>query len=489
MSDHVLVAFAACVLAAGAAVAAAAKPAAVLNPHVSTDRSVDCSTIDRILKSLIREEMTDEQKVVAVFDWTRRTLYHGDGARRYAYDFHKMVHVLGNGSCLRQTSKMALLCERLGYKCHSWVHHGHHMIQVFYGGKWHCFDPHMTFYCRDRADPPTIASIEQLQRDPTLAGKAVEEGRACPGYLLCGDSAKNFSGRSGWRLEFKGRWPEQTVEEPFGRIALRRGETYVRTWMPGEHWFKGGSWMKDSGPYHTCQSRDRKDTANWPLYEPHAWKGRIYRHWGAGRIEYKPDLASDHWTDAAVRQTNVATATHDGVATLGQADANRPAEVVFGVNCPYVLTAGALRFAAALKGVVKAAVSTDRGETWKPLTPKTEGKRMAATFVDEVNGSFEGYWLRLQLAGGAAVGRLELVSHFQLNPYALPYLVPGKNVVKVEADLYGSPLEVRYEWSEGPGWRTRKSSARTFNENGEWEIQVAGPKWPRMESLTLRIAP
>ena len=61
--------------------------------------------------------------------------------------------------------------------------------------------------------------------------------------------------------------------------------------------------------------------------------------------------------------------------------------------------------------------------------------------------------------------------------------------MKVEADAYGSPLTVRYEWSEGEGWRTRKAESHTSAGNGEFEIQVAGPKWPRMESLVLSVAP
>ena len=468
--------------------AAAATDASVVNPHVSTDKSVDCSTADRILRDLVKDDMTDEQKVLACFHWIRRVLYHGDGPRELAYNTHAMLNVLGNGSCLRQTSQLALLLQRLGYKCHSWVHHGHHMIQVFYGGKWHCLDPHMNFYCYDRSTPRTIASIEQLRADETLAVKAVEEGRAGPGYLLCGDSPKMFAGTSGWRLEFKGGWPKLTVDEPFGNITLRRGETYVRTWMPGEHYFRR-AWGRDSGPFHTCQSRDRKDTVNWPLYEPHAWKGRIYRHWGAGRIEYKPDIANGHYRDAVVGESNIAIKRRGGTAFLDQADVGKPAEVVFAVNCPYVMTAGELRFARALGGTVTAAVSIDEGATFKPVALKADGERMAALFVDEINGSFSGYRLKLILAGGAAVGKLELVSHFQLNPYSLPHLVPGKNVVKVEADACDSPLTVTYNWSEGPGWETPKTAGKTFTENGEFEIEVAGPKWPRMGSLVLSVAP
>jgi hypothetical protein len=61
--------------------------------------------------------------------------------------------------------------------------------------------------------------------------------------------------------------------------------------------------------------------------------------------------------------------------------------------------------------------------------------------------------------------------------------------VSVAADAYGSPLTVTYKWAEGPKWRTPKSVSKTFAKDGEFEVEVAGPKWPRMQSLTLSVAP
>jgi hypothetical protein len=465
----------------------------VVNPHVSTGRSVDCSTVDRILADLIHERMTDEEKVLAVFHWVRRVLYHGDGYRRRAYDFHFLVNVTGNGSCARQTTPMALLLGRLGFRSRSWTHNGHHMMEVLYGGKWHCFDPHMTFYVYDRSNPPTIASIEQLRADPTLAEKAVEEGRACPGFLLCGDSPKVFTGGGRWKCY--GEWPDGfhkvTLDEPFGRITLRRGERYVRTWMPGEHWFKANSWMKDSGPYHTCRGRDRQDTVNWPLYEPHAWRlgrGSVYRHWGSGRLIYTPDL-SGGYRDAVVAERNLGPGTHRRMAALMPVDPAEPGEVVFSVRCPYVLTAGRLTLLCAGEGAVTASVSTNGGRTWQAVELRPYGGLLQAEFVEPVNGALDGYWLRLRSTGGTGLAGLKLVSEFELNPYSLPHLVPGRNGVKVEAGSYGSPLTVRYEWAEGEGWTQERSAERTFTGDGAFVVDVAGPKYPRMKALELSVAP
>jgi len=458
----------------------------VVNPHVSTDRSVDCSTIDRILEDLITEGMTDEEKVLAVFHWIRRVLYHGDGPAEFAFDFHKMVHVLGNGSCLRQTAPLAFLLSRLGYESQSWVHDGHHMIQVKYGKAWHCLDPHMNFFTYDRSEPPRIASIEQLRSDSTLAWNAREENRAGPGYLLCGDPPSFFTGGGTWVNE--GGWPKVKIQEPFGAITLRRGESYVRTWMPGPYYYKK-AWQFDYGAYHTCGPRDEQDTVNWPLYEPHmAVVNNIpsFRHWGAGRLQYSPDLKSDRYLDGVVSRNNL---THKEAEGLAAADPQKQAEVVFSVNCPYVITGGELVLETGGEGRVLAAVSADRGESWQPVILSSLGKYLTGRFADQVNGAWEGYLLRLTIQGKARVSLLAVESHFQLNPYCLPYLVPGLNTVRVEAEKFGSPLSLEWRYAEGPDWKEIKTAGRTFTAPGEFTIQVAGEKYPRNVSITLSCAP
>ena len=462
--------------------------AVVLNPRVKTDKSVDASTVDAILADLVKKDMTDEQKVLACFNWTRRVLYHGDGPNELAYDFHKMINIMGNGSCLRQTAPLAELLKRQGYEVESWMHDGHHMMQVKYGDKWHCLDPHMCFYVYDRSTPPVIASLQQLQDDPSLAMDAVQEGRACPGFLLCGDSPKTFAGKGG-QWEREGPFPKLTIDEPFGGIALPRGASYVRTWQVGAMWFKHGSWLPNSGPLHTCASKDKKDIANWPLYEPHgiSFEGRqYYRHWADGWIAYKPDLRSDHYLDAVVSRENL---RHDPAQGLVAADPARPGEVIFAIDCPYVMTAGELTLAKPAQGKLTAAVSIDRGKTWKPLSLAEKDGRLAGSFVDEINGSFAGYRLKLTLEGGAAADALELTSHFQLNPYSLPYLVPGENVVSVVGERFGSPLTVEWQYAQGPEWKDVKKASAEFTKPGQFTIHVDGEKHPRNVALTLSVAP
>jgi len=467
-------------------------PAAVVNPLVVTDKSIDCSTVEHILARIIRKDMTDEAKVLACYNWVRRVIYHGDGPIQYAYNFHNMVNIFGHGSCLRQTTPMWVLLDRLGYKCRSCAVSGHHLIEVQYGGQWHLFDPHTTFYVYDRSKPAVIASIDQVKADPTLASDAVKEGRACPGFLLCGDSVSMFTDAKAFQIT--GDFPEAkkytpVIQEPFGRISLRRGESYVRTWMPGPHWFIANAWRKGLPPSHGCGiSRDGTDTVNLPLYEPHA-AGRAYRHSGVGYLLYAPDLATDHYADAVVRQTNVQPGKAGDAAGLWSAKLGEPAEIIFSVGCPYVITAGELKLTRLGKGEITASVSNDQGKAWKPVALKAEGNAVAATFVEEVDGSFQGYWLKLAIPDATGFAGLELKSHFELNPYSLPYLVPGKNEVAVEGAKFGSPLNVQWVYAEGPQWKEDKTASQTFDKPGKFTVDVNGEKYPRNVSLTLSVAP
>ncbi len=458
----------------------------VVNPWISTDRSVDCGSIDRILADLIEEGMSDEQKVLAVFNWVRRVIYHGDGPLELAFDFGTMVHSLGNGSCLRQTAPIALLLGRLGYESQNWTHNGHHMMQVRYDGSWHCLDPHMNFWVRNRDG--NIAGIEQLRADSTLTWDAEAEGRAVPGFLHCGDSPSWFAGGGEWKDDHY--WPEIKVDEPFGRISLRRGEFITFNWMPGKLFFHD-AWKFDFGAYHMCGVVDSADKANWPLYEPHAAivnGTKTYRHWAEGKIVYHPDLYSDNFRDGVVHMRNIVRLCPCFV--LMPQDLRHDGEMTFLLDCPYIITGGSFALQKGEQsGPVRAEISLDGERSWIPLEVRDTRDSTLASYVEPLNGHSGKYHLRIIMAGNASLTTVELTTNFQHNPYALPYLVPGENIVSVNADRLGAPLRVQWEFAEGPDWSRVRRVSQSFQQPGEFRINVGGQKYPRNLSLTYGVLP
>ncbi len=76
---------------------------------------------------------------------------------------------------------------------------------------------------------------------------------------------------------------------------------------------------------------------------------------------------------------------------------------------------------------------------------------------------------------------------FQLNRFSLPNLLPGHNTVDVSAHRFDAPLVVCYKWAEGPGWEQPRCERRTLRQDERFELEVAGPHYPRMQELSLAV--
>ncbi|MCX7591520.1 MAG: transglutaminase-like domain-containing protein, partial [Kiritimatiellae bacterium] len=48
----------------------------IVNPHLVTDRSVDTSSPEAMVKSLVKPGMSDREKALAVYNFVRRTMFH-----------------------------------------------------------------------------------------------------------------------------------------------------------------------------------------------------------------------------------------------------------------------------------------------------------------------------------------------------------------------------------------------------------------------------
>jgi len=419
------------------------------------------------------------------------------------HDFNLMINVFGYGSCYMQTHPLSHLYQQLGWPCRDWTHRGHHMMEVYYDKAWHCFDPHMTFYVHNRAKPPAIASVAELRKDQTLAYDAVKERRACPGYLLCGDSPKYFSGDEKWVLHRPFRI-HRGADREFGAITLPRGMRYVRTWM-GKKFYKPHGFGRGKGrPYHTCgRGADRKDPINWPYWEPYV-SGGHGRHASSGYLEYAPDLTGPGWQDGAIRHYNLVGEPNKAHPALHPQVAGEPGEVIFGVRCAYIITAASLKLSGSVGAAgdsLAAAVSTQwvrdgSRRVWKSVFEARQPGDFA-TAVDltgAIEGSLRGCWVRvaMQAKDPAKTGLNGFRFHadFQLNPYALPQLLPGKNTLFITAARTDVPLNVRVAWSEGEKWAAQKEFKAVVTRRAhEATVEAAGPKLPRMQAIEFCVDP
>ncbi|GAF94279.1 unnamed protein product, partial [marine sediment metagenome] len=104
---------------------------------------------------------------------------------------------------------------------------GHWIYEAQYDGKWHALDTMTTMYVYNRSVPPNIASCGEIELDHSLMLNAVAEGRACPGYLLCGDTPEWFVGAID-SYSPSGAGGASTSHSMNMDVAL--GQTFSRTW-------------------------------------------------------------------------------------------------------------------------------------------------------------------------------------------------------------------------------------------------------------------
>ena len=159
-------------------------------------------------------------------------IYHSGPEEPLRHDFNLMVNVFGYGSCYMQTHPLSHLFSSRASPCRNWLHDGHHMMEVYYGGGWHCLDPHMTFYVLQPRHSPAHRQCGRAEGTPRWPGCRPAEHRTGPAFLICGDAPTWFSGETGWMLDHPFPPPRRRGRD-FGGIQLRRGERFVRTWKAG----------------------------------------------------------------------------------------------------------------------------------------------------------------------------------------------------------------------------------------------------------------
>ena len=468
---------AACVACVVLSLSAGPAPADLQSPWVTTDRTVDCASIETIIQGVVQPGMTDEQKAIALYDFYRQMVYHYRNMPESRIPA-KCVNVLGNTLCGSQATCMKGLLEAAGLKVRVVSHPGHTFYEVSYGGKWHGYDTMTNFYVFTRGPERNVASFEELNQDPSLIRDAVKEGRACPGICPCGDKPMSFAAKIkvlGYRVP-KSNW---SVTD----YALRPGEEIVRTWWPHGRPLAGTYRTgKDPGPMHTCGRRDEGNPPElfkfWEPYGIRGFGGRSvsYRHYFNGWMNYSPDL-----TGPALK------------AALAKG------ELVVPVKCPYYISGTALAFEARCGAgdAVEVAVSAD-GKTFKDvLTAKDAGLKeyrtsLGSTVIRRARG-LHAYRLRFALKGKAELKRFHLKTIFTHNAMASPHLMPGKNRVTVTVAnpraLKAEPLTVVYRYKDAPNWsgpvktveKTVAASPATFQAD-----LPETAKLPRMEDLTLR---
>lgn len=480
--------------------------AGIIEPRITTDRTVDTSSPEAILRDVLKGRTNCQEKAIALFDFQRRMVYHVNadlyGDNR---DYMKSYNVYGCNLCGSQATTATELARKAGCFEDARVVcvPGHTIYELKYDGKWHTFDTMMNFYVFTDAAKTNIANLDELKANADLAVKAVAEGRACPGYLLCGDAPTTFTGGRSSVLPY--RCPPTDNQMAY---TLHRGESWIRHFSPQ---FEAPKWCQPLkggvGPYHGCGGRDDKDSISFLYWEPYLVRNygkvsRSYRHWATGYWEYTPDLHNAN----AIQDAQVTGITAaDGV--LRPTEAGKTGEFVYELkHCPWLLVNG--RFTANVaKGDAGDVVRISAGPTaasFKEVWSATNAGEASVDIDLFANAIEKRAWncavkIEINAADPAKTG--VTVPHVKLgfihNYPASPMLLPGDNHIKVECQpdsLKDSKLKLTYSWldvkadKDGPTYKAETNSVSREIAGSSTEFTIKAPEtkhFPKMESIRL----
>lgn len=452
------------------------------NPKITTDRTVDTSSLDSIVGDVIGPDMDDEQKALALYRFFRQTVYHYGWPYMCAereenwQDPAKVINVHGYSLCGSQARVFGRILSRvfgdgnvrlIGFteaERGAWQldrspgafrdsvmlrgsgripRMGHTSLEVRYGGRWRLIDPHVGFYAY-RRDGGGIASAEDCIADPSLV---IRPTRRVRGLMPCGDLSRVFHASRfvNWGNLTRDAAPDDHVMD----ITLRRGDTYTRYW-------------DRRGPFAWFSQMDRRWEPEYLALGPrHLCEGdSCWRHYGNGDLIYRPRLRDGSYRDGVTVEAGVAPSSPSGLAP---ARAGAMARVVFATRIPYMAVASQLSvdFTRQTGSDQVRIWVRPEGGAWRLVwrEPRCGRLRRRLDLSPWANGRYT-YDIRFDLLGArradhAALHGFTLETAFLLNYLALPRLVPGRNRVRVSvADprvLRDQKLEVSYAWSEEDG--------------------------------------
>ena len=507
-------------------------PVTVKNPWLKNDRVADTHNITTMGQTYVNAytpdgvipPADDEAKAINIYNNQKRRLYHwadeppsvgGNNIDDPTYT----QNIFGWCLCGRHAANACTIVNAAGLTPQRVGLPGHWIYQVQYSdGTWHAYDTMTTMYVYNKATPRKVASCAQIAADSSLLANAVADGRACPGFLLCGDTVSWFqSAMNSWSGSGNGvvttRWT--------GNMDLRLGQSFRRTSEAWQSQHPNPATNADSMPgndppyHHECQN-DWKDYVNYPYWEPygqlipyiHTSKA-TYRRWSNGTDTLAPDFRSaGYQAMLETGSTNLATWNDDQLTPdLHTATVGTQGEAIFKIDFPFYITDASISgvFVRNSAADVCKVFFSSNGTSWTQVYDAPVGTTQLTNLSLRANvfGTYQQYWIKIQMKATSAkadagVSNFAVVTTFLHNKGALPYLDKGINNITLTfdnpAELQASRnlIHVVYKWKEydGSDWNVSREYNGYFSSSpSTFTIAVGGTKVPRTEYILVELVP
>ena len=413
---------------------------------VVSDNVPDVSSMEAWKRSFIRDDMTDAEKAMAVWE-TAVAFRHQDAppneylqSEGNVHDAIKMFNVYGYNMCCCASATIEQLARYVGLEARGYGITAHSVPEVYYDGAWHLLDASLIAYF-PKADGE-LASLEEmvtgvrawLADHPELKGNdaKLREYMRNGGWRNGPDilSRCPFYDDNGWLPAATHGW-YSTMQEfdtdsfvyEYGysqgyqvNIQLRPGERLTRNWS-----HKGLHVNMTEGGAPGCLSGTvgQGDLRYAPQYGDIA-PGRI----GNGTLEYDVPLGDPDF--------RYSTLTFDNLtAAVAVDDAGDAGTLVLRMPSSYIYLGGEMLYDATVGegGSVTVLLSDNNGLDWKPINEMKASAERAVVLTPWVFRRYD-YLLEFVLnGGGTRLNRLRLTHDIQHSQRALPALGQGTNTM------------------------------------------------------------
>jgi hypothetical protein len=463
--------------------------------RVTTDRSIDPTSVRTVVKSVCREGTTEEQRALALWKMFNTSMFHWDRISKgkweniatYGYSLCGTMwrtfslfyveefgdgSVRGGGLGNKTDSAGQFHLTMRGWLADSYLmfsvpkdaprefldsapdpaklyladtskRGGHTMGEVKFDGEWHFLDMHAGFWVRT-ADGKEIAPLRVALGDPTLLTDPVGTGKR---FMPCDGGAPWFFYRAsgGARGAGSGKRVPEEIHPTNLRAGLKYvryyGKTFPKAYVYSKGWERMPKWYREKGPRHLCNGEE------------------TWRHYGNGEVVFEPEK-TELWREALSGSDNLAADLEGGLH--GQ-DAVKPWSFTVNFRTPYNFVSGNL----AGKAEGKVAVSVAGGAALFSGTGEIKA---------EAAGKLSGGSVTLEVRGeaGSSIRGLCLAPVFQYNYFLSPRPKPGENKVKVtwseKSDMADRAVRVTWTWREKSG---PKKHEKLVTESGtEYALPV-----------------
>jgi hypothetical protein len=422
----------------------------VSHVKVLSDKVPDVSSMEAWKQSFIRDDMTDAEKALAVWE-TAVAFRHQDAppneytqSEGNVHDAIKMFNVYGYNMCCCASATIEQLARYVGLEARGHGITAHSVPEVYYDGAWHLLDASLIAYY-PKPDGQ-LASLEEmvtgvrawLADNPELKGnnaklmEFMRDGgwRSGPDIL----SRCPFYDDNGWLPAATHGW-YSTMHEfdtdafvyEYGysqgyevNIQLRPGERLTRNWSN-----KGLHVNMTDGGAPGCLNGivGQGDLRYAPQYGDIA-PGRI----GNGTLEYDVPLGGPDFPFSALTFENLT----DAVAVDDPSDAGT---LMLRMPSSYVYLGGEMLCEATVGdgGSVTVLLSDNNGLDWKPINEMKASSERTVVLTPWVFRRYD-YLLKLVLNGeGTQLNTLRLTHDVQHSQRALPALAQGANTITFSA--------------------------------------------------------